>query len=215
MTPRPLPGPHPCNSISLQCTAPKSDMASIEPKIRKSLISGRELFVCDNLIEPMMVKQVSTLVRTLHYVRKEKSRQDVPGAAAVSDIPPEKVAADPFLRGLRQIVERLFPDEQFSDQRAYVNCSVFGDSYYAHRDCAAQEQHVTALYYANLEWSLDWGGETIYYNDDEDAELIILPRPGRLVVARGAVLHRGCVPTRSCYEERYTLAYKLNSIGPS
>ncbi len=163
------------------------------------------------MIEPMMVQQVGALVRTLHYVRKEKSRPGVPGVAAVSDIPPEKVALDPFLRGLRQTVERLFPDEQFSDQRAYVNCSVFGDSYYAHRDCEPQQQHVTALYYANLEWSIDWGGETIYYNDDEDAELVILPRPGRLVVARGAVLHRGCVPTRNCHEERYTLAYKLNS----
>ena len=187
-------------------------MTSIEPKIRKSLISGREIFVCDDIIEPMMVNQVGALVRSLHYVRKEKSRPGTPGVAAVSDIPPEKVAIDPFLRGLRQLVERLFPGEQLSDQRAYVNCSVYGDSYYAHRDCGAQEQHITALYYANLEWSLDWGGETIYYNDSEDAELVILPRPGRVVVARGAVLHRGCVPTRTCHEERYTLAYKLNSV---
>ena len=186
-------------------------MANTEPKIRKSLISGRELFVCDDLVEPMMVKQVGTLVTTLNYRRKEKSRQDVPGAAAVSDIPAEKIAIDPFLRGLRQTVERLFPDERFSDQRAYVNCSVFGDSYYAHRDCGVQEHHVTALYYANLVWNIDWGGETIYYNDDQDAELVVMPRPGRLVVARGAMLHRGGVPTRACHEERYTLAYKLNS----
>jgi len=190
-------------------------MTETQPKIRKSLVSGRELFVCDNIIEPMMIQQVGTLVKALHYLRKEKSRPGVPGVAAVADISAEKVAADPFLRGLRQTVERLFPGEQFTDQRAYVNCSVFGDSYYAHRDCNPQERHVTALYYANLDWRLDWGGETIYYNDDEDAELVILPRPGRLVVARGAVLHRGGVPTRTCHEERYTLAYKLNSIGPS
>jgi len=195
------------------CPKPRSkpDMPNTAPSIRRSLVSGRELYVCDNLIEPMMMNQVGTLVRTLHYLRKEKSRPGTPGVAAVSDIPPERVAVDPFLQGLRQTVERLFPDELFSDQRAYVNCSVFGDSYYAHRDCGAHEHHVTALYYANLEWNIDWGGETIYYNDDEDAELVILPRPGRLVVARGAVLHRGCVPTRSCHEERYTLAYKLNS----
>ena len=189
-------------------------MTNTEPKIRKSLISGRELFVCDDLVEPLMVKQVGTLVTTLNYRRKEKSRQDVPGAAAVSDIPAEKIATDPFLRGLRQTVERLFPDERFSDQRAYVNCSVFGDSYYAHRDCGVQEQHVTALYYANLVWNIDWGGETIYYNDEEEAEIVVTPRPGRLVIARGAVLHRGNVPTRICYDQRYTLAYKLNSLGP-
>jgi SM-20-related protein len=184
-----------------------------EPRIRKSLVSGREVFVCDNLIDPMMVKQVGTLVRTLHYVRKEKSRPGVPGLAAVSDIPPERVATDPFLRGLRQAVERLFPDEQLSDQRAYVNCSVYGDSYYTHRDCGTDEQHLTALYYANPEWHPDWGGETIYFNDEEDVELAVLPRPGRLVIARGAVLHRGSVPTRGCYEERYTLAYKFNTPG--
>jgi SM-20-related protein len=107
------------------------------------------------------------------------------------------------------------PRARFADQRAYVNCSVYGDGYYLHRDCAAHEQHVTALYYANPEWQPDWGGETIYYNDEEDAELAITPRPGRLVIARGAVLHRGNVPARNCYEERYTLAYKLNSLGLS
>ena len=184
-----------------------------EPKIRKSMISGRELFVCDNLVEDMMVKQVGALVRTLHYVRKEKSRPGVPGLAAVCDIQPERIAADPFLCSLKTTVERLFPGERFSDQRAYVNCSVYGDSYYLHRDCTFQERHVTALYYANFEWQPDWGGETIYYNDEEDAELAITPKPGRLVIARGAILHRGNVPARSCYEERYTLAYKLNSLG--
>jgi hypothetical protein len=188
-------------------------MTGTEPKIRKSLIAGRELFVCDNIIEPIMVETIGAMVKRLHYLRKEKSRPEVPGLVAVSDIPPEKVGAHPFLRGLRQTVERLFPTERFEDQRAYVNCSAYGDAYYLHRDCAAHERHVTALYYANLEWQPDWGGETIYYNDEEDAELVVSPRPGRLVIARGALLHRGNVPTRSCYEERYTLAYKLNSVG--
>jgi Rps23 Pro-64 3,4-dihydroxylase Tpa1-like proline 4-hydroxylase len=188
-------------------------MPNAEPEIRKALVSGREIFVCDNMIDPMMATQIAAVVRSIHYVRKEKSRPGVAGLAAVSDIPAERIPVDPFLRSVRQIVEQTFPDERFSDQRAYVNCSVYGDSYYAHRDCAPQEQHVTALYYANLEWHPDWGGETIYYNDQEDAELVVTPNRGRLVIARGAVLHRGNVPTRSCYEERYTLAYKLNSLG--
>lgn len=184
-----------------------------EPRIRKTIISGREIFICDGMIDPVMVKQIGDGVRSLPYVRKEKSRPDVPGLAAVSDIPPENVAADPFLRSVRQLVEKAFPNEQFSDQRVYVNSSIHGDSYFMHRDCAAHLPHVTALYYANLEWQPDWGGETIYYNDEEEAEIVVMPRPGRLVIARGAVLHRGTVPTRICYEERYTLAYKMNSSG--
>lgn len=186
-----------------------------KPKIRKSMVSGRELFICDGVIDPITMQQIGALVRTMHYQRTEKSRADVPGLVAACDIALETIPNDAFLRSLRQMVESLFPNEQFTDQRAYVNCSVYGDAYYMHRDCPAQFRHVTALYYANLEWKPDWGGETIYYNDDEDAEYAILPRPGRLVIARGAILHRGNVPTRSCHEERYSLAYKLNSVGPS
>ena len=191
------------------------DMTSTEPKIRKSILSGRELFICDGMIDPLMQQRIGASVKAMHYVRSEKSRTGVPGFVAVSDIAPETVSSDPFLRGLRQTVERLFPGEQFTDQRAYVNCSVYGDAYHIHRDCPAHEKHVTALYYANLEWQADWGGETIYYNDNEDAEFAISPRPGRLVIARGALLHKANVPVRSCYEERYTLAYKLNSVTPS
>src|ERR1043165_7124021 len=111
-----------------------------KPKIRKSMVSGRELFICDDMIDPLMMQQIGTLVRTLHYVRAEKSRADVPGLVAVCDIAKETIATDSFLRVLRQAVEALFPGEQFTDQRAYVNCSIFGDAYYIHRDCAAQER---------------------------------------------------------------------------
>jgi hypothetical protein len=33
---------------------------------------GHKLFVCDNLIDEMMMKRVSAPVRTLHYAPKEK-----------------------------------------------------------------------------------------------------------------------------------------------
>lgn len=182
-----------------------------EPNIRRALISGREIFVCDNMIALETMNRIGALVKTLVYRRKEKSRPGVPGLAAISEIAAAQISNNVFLQNLRRITEDLFPGEQLLDLRAYVNSSIYGDSYYVHRDCPENESHVTALYYANLEWQTDWGGETIYYNDDYDAELVVSPRPGRVVVARGAILHRGTVPTRTCYEERLTLAYKLNS----
>jgi SM-20-related protein len=182
--------------------------------IRSALISGREIFICDGLIDAAMVARIGAVVRSLHYVRREKSRPGVPGLAAVSDIAPNMIPGDVFLQTLRGITEQMFPADRFTDQRAYVNSSVFGDGYYTHRDCGLQDQHVTALYYANTEWQTDWGGETIYFNDQEDAELVVSPKPGRLVIARGAILHRGGVPARVCHEERFTLAYKLSHAGP-
>ena len=57
-------------------------MTQAEPKIGRTLISGRELFICDNFIDPVMVQTIAGIVKTLRYQRKEKSRADVPVSAA-------------------------------------------------------------------------------------------------------------------------------------
>jgi SM-20-related protein len=188
-------------------------MTRAEPKIGRTLISGRELFICDDFIDPAMVQTIAGIVKTLRYQRKEKSRADVPASASSADIADALLTGDPFFLRLKSVAQEMI-GETLRDQRAYVNNSVYGDMYYAHRDCSVHRQHVTLLYYANLEWQPDWGGETIFYNDNEDAEVVVSPKPGRLVVARGAILHRGTVPTRACYEERYTIAYKMLSGDP-
>jgi SM-20-related protein len=185
-----------------------------EPRIGRTLVSGRELVICDHFIEPAMVSAIGAIVKTLHYQRKEKSRADVPASAASADIADALLSTDPFFRRLKSVAEDMI-GEPLRDQRAYVNNSVYGDMYYMHRDCSAHRKHVTVLYYANLEWQPDWGGETIFYNDDQEAEVVVSPRPGRLVVARGAILHRGTVPTRACHEERFTIAYKMLSGDPA
>jgi hypothetical protein len=187
---------------------------AIEPKIGRVLIEGRELFVCDNLIDPAMANAIGTAVKAMHFVRKDKSRPDVPGLAASADIDAALLPKDPFFLRLRAIAEKMFPGDSLRDLRAYVNNAVYGDSYYIHRDCPVECQNVTVLYYANLTWQADWGGETLFYNDENDAVLAVSPRPGRLVVGRGSILHRATVPTRGCYEERLTIAYKLSSGDP-
>src|SRR5579883_2166911 len=83
-----------------------------KPRIRKSMIGGREIFVCDGTVDPLMMQRVGALVKSMHYVRTEKSRAGVPGYVAVCDIAQETIAGDPFLRHLRQMVETLLPNEQ-------------------------------------------------------------------------------------------------------
>lgn len=195
--------------------APGTVLESAEPTVRRHLISGRELFICDGFIDPAFVAKIGAVVKTLVYQRKERSRPDVPAAASSADIAEAALKVDPFFLSLRRVAEQMFPGEVLRDQRAYVNSSVYGDIYYTHRDCSAHRNHVTALYYVNTEWRPDWGGETIFYDDNNEAQLIVTPKAGRVVVARGAILHRGTVPTRACHEERYTIAYKLLSGNPA
>jgi 2OG-Fe(II) oxygenase superfamily len=189
-------------------------MATTKTRVGRLVISGRELFICDNFIDPAMVTAIGSDLKTMPFVRKEKSRVGVPGLASSANIDAALLPKDPFFLRLRAIAEEMFPGEVLHDQRAYVNSAVYGDSYYIHRDSPEGSHNVTVLYYANLIWEPDWGGETIFYKDDNDAVLAVSPRPGRLVISRGAILHRGTVPTQDCNEARLTIAYKLNSGAP-
>ena len=180
-----------------------------EPRIGRATIDGRELFICDHMIDPEMVQRIGTIARTLNYLRTERSRPDTPVTAGSADISAQALAGEPFFQRLREIAGQMFPGEQLTDQRAYVNSSTYGDDYYIHRDTPVNTRHVTLLYYVNLHWEPEWGGETIFYDENYDAQVVVSPRPGRLIVSRSSILHRGTVPTRSCYEQRLTLAYKM------
>ncbi len=190
-------------------------LESAEPTVRRFLISGRELFICDGFVDPNFVTKISDVVKTLRYLRKEMSRKDTPPAASSADIPDAALRVDPFFLRLRQVAEQMFPGEVLRDQRAYVNSSAYGDSYFIHRDCSANRNHVSVLYYVNLHWNADWGGDTIFYDDNNEPQLVVGPKAGRMVISRGAILHRGTVPTRTCFQERFTIAYKLLSGDPA
>ncbi len=182
-----------------------------EPRVGRVAVSGRDLFICDNLVDPAMVAGIGAAVQGQHYIRKEKSRPGVPGLPSVSDIDPALLTKDAFFLRLRAIAEKMFSGEALQDLRAYANCAAYGDDYHAQRDSPEDSKNVTILYYANPTWERDWGGETIFYNDDNDAAMAVSPRPGRVVACRGAILRRVTGPTRSCYQECFTIVYQFSS----
>jgi hypothetical protein len=180
--------------------------------VNKKLIGGREVYICDGFVADDIALRVSALLRTLTYRRSEKSRPDLPVSGAAAEISEDLRAREPFFAELARFGEDMFPAERFVLERLYVNSSLYGDIYFAHRDCDQNLRNVTVLYYGNLAWHADWGGETIFFNDNHDAELAVTPRPGRFVVSRGAILHRGGVPSRACHEERFSIACKLRAV---
>lgn len=182
------------------------------PHVTRKLVSGRELFVCDNFVSDETAGRIGELARSLSYQRSERSRPDLPVSGAAAEISPELYAAEPFFADMQRLGEDMFPNEQFALERAYINSAVYGDTYYAHRDCDHALQNITVLYYANTVWHADWGGETLFFNDRHDAEFAITPMPGRALVSRGAIWHRGGVPSRACNEARFTIACKFRAL---
>ncbi|HEY4076686.1 MAG TPA: 2OG-Fe(II) oxygenase [Rhizomicrobium sp.] len=183
----------------------------MSPSVIKKIISGRELYICDHFVDDAMALRVGQRLPGLEYQRTERSRADLPVSGAAAEITENIRRAEPFFDEMRWWGEDLFPGEAFALERIYVNSAVHGDMYYAHRDCQQDRANVTVLYYGNLEWHADWGGETLFFNDRHDAELAVTPRPGRLVIARGAILHRAGVPSKICDRARLTVACKLTA----
>jgi hypothetical protein len=181
-------------------------------QITRKSIAGRDIYVCDNFVDEAMATRIGQMLPSLHYLRKESSRPGTPVSGAVSDISPQMLASEPFFSEMRRFGEEMFAGEKFDLERVYVNSAVYGDVYFPHRDCLANLNNITVLYYGNLVWHSDWGGETVFYNENLDAEVVVSPRPNRVLVSRGAIPHRGGVPSRICHQERYTIAYKLKSV---
>lgn len=177
-------------------------------------IDGRELFVVDDFLAGAVLENFARDVESAPFVRAERDRSDRADFVSwVRDYEPSEVRRQPYFRRIGEHLGRCFPGEELKLFRAYASSLSYGDIAFAHRDCEPPKRNVTALLYLTAGWQRDWGGETIFFADDGDARLAVSPRPGRLVLFRGAIEHRGEPPTRVCSRARVTMVYKFAVLG--
>lgn len=90
-----------------------------------------------------------------------------------------------------------------------VNCSHLGEKNRVHSD----NKGVTLLYYANMEWELDWSGHTMFLTEDtQDCEFLSVNRPGRLVVFDGSIPHCILSPTILSPIHRFTFVIQYDEV---
>ena len=96
--------------------------------------------------------------------------------------------------------------------RCYANGFTYGSDGTLHRD-STTDRSVTAVYFSNIDWSPNWGGETVLFNDTKtDIVASIYPRPNRLLVFSGSIPHVARGVSRSCPVMRITLMFKMELI---
>lgn len=97
----------------------------------------------------------------------------------------------------------------------YVNGYTYGTDGYPHYEMtspgAAEER--TIIIYCCPRWEPAWGGETMFFDSDGDVSAAVLPKPGRVVVLRGDVLHVARAPSRFCPIDRRVLVFKASTLG--
>lgn len=81
----------------------------------------------------------------------------------------------------------------------------YGDHTIMHQDIDCPDC-VTFLYYGNVYWDSAWGGETIFFDNHENAMFAVNPKPGRLVFFNAQLYHRTGIPMRDSGSSRYGLS---------
>lgn len=185
----------------------------------------------DGLFTPA---EVDRLVRTvsaipLYYLNHSQYKKNahelyghweyplvVPGPQA-RDVAGELDALDDSLEPLQTAwrkTRRLLPRDAVT-VNAYINGYTHGNDGHPHLEThdPGAHRHHTVLIYCCPRWEPAWGGETVFFDAEGDVSAAALPRPGRVLVFRGDVLHVARAPSRYCPMERRVLVFKSWSGG--
>lgn len=180
---------------------------------RQGEIDGRKIVVYDGLIPQVAVENLTAVLEQSSYTHNEIARPDtaqfkhwavnltLKEAEGLPIFKPSVDATQPFCSG----------SDKYRIYRSYCNYASYGDMLFTHTDAMPGSKELTALWFIAKEWNVEWGGETLFFNEQQDAEFVASPKPGRLVVFDGSILHVGRPPNRICFAPRFTFAFKLEA----
>jgi len=179
---------------------------------RRHSIEGREIRVYDGLLSAADIRALTAAFEEGAFTRSEYARPEMAAFRHwVLNISMDTAVRLPAYRPTLDAAADVSGRTGYRIYRCYCNHAAYGDMLFTHTDCEPGAGDYTALWYIAPEWDVEWGGETLFYNSGMDAEVAVTPRPGRLVVFDGTLVHVGRPPNRVCYAPRYTLAFKLEA----
>jgi SM-20-related protein len=184
---------------------------SISQLTRQGSIEGKGLWVFDDLVEPREIAALTTAFDNGAFTRNEIARPETAqykhwALNVALEVAQQLPIHRPMLDALATVAP---PGVRHRAYRAYCNYAAYGDVLFTHTDALPGSTELTALWFIAREWNVEWGGETLFFNSRQDAEFVVSPRPGRLCIFDGTLLHCGRPPSRICFSPRYTFAYKL------
>ena len=96
--------------------------------------------------------------------------------------------------------------------RRIINKQTHGLDSGIHSDFPKEKQQSkTFILYVNKSWEKEWGGETVFYNDNKEEIERCIPEAGKLISYNSQMFHQGLAPLNNA--TRITLAVhgKYNS----
>ncbi|HZH43002.1 MAG TPA: 2OG-Fe(II) oxygenase [Lysobacter sp.] len=179
---------------------------------REVRVDGRRLCIYDGLLAN--VEQYVAALSRAAFTRTEIARPETAEYRHwATEIKIDALVRQPIFELTRRAVAGFAAAGQaYRPYRAYTNVASYGDMLFTHTDCLPDQHDLTALWYLCERWDVEWGGETVFYDAQDEIACAVRPRPGRLVVFDGRIKHAGRPPHRICYAPRYTMAIKFERI---
>jgi hypothetical protein len=185
--------------------------------VQSRQVDGKDIHVIDGLFQPETVWMIYEGLKDLPFLPTEYDTEERRGIPHLNfEFDPERLSASPALCVLRDCIvartRELFAASRLNLVRVHCNNQPYGDLQLAHTDLVPG---VTSLYFANADWPAEWQGETIFYDSTDEPYHAVMPKPGRVVVFPGDLLHRGGVPSSACKVTRLSMAFKFSATGQS
>jgi hypothetical protein len=174
--------------------------------------AGRKVFVLDDVLTPDAALDVHEHLRRVPVSLTDADRPDTREFKHLKHdfALPGEPCAEPFANALIELASEFLRSQSIAFgklHRVYLNVNLFGDFQFAHTDGDGW----TALLFANARWDEDWGGEILFYPEDQDAFCYaIYPKPGRMLLFDSTLYHRGGVPSKFFHGPRMSLAIKFS-----
>ena len=106
-----------------------------------------------------------------------------------------------------ELSERL---KDYEFDRCWIISSNPVSNFYYHTDTSPFEDKITVLYYINTRWDRNWGGETLFANDNGECEIAVEYKPGRVVIFDSCIEHKPASISTYADEFRFIFALQLH-----
>lgn len=185
--------------------------------IRRGTVDELPVVVVDGLMPGEQAAQLFGWLSTQPFTRNEVARPDRQAFRHWAyNIALAECERLPLYQATLNAIQAYFPERARQRcYRAYCNLSTYGDMLFTHTDSQPDVEELTGLWYIAPRWDLEWGGETLLFDARGDAQFVVTPRPGRLVLFDGRIVHAGRPPSRVCVIPRLTFALKFEAQEPA
>lgn len=179
-------------------------------KLKELYVEDKKIIVVDDLFTASELRKIEFVCGELALRRLGTSYlgNDRSLHYAASEFP-KPFWESSYVKRVHALAEEHFGGRTLECARLVYREIVHGDHLDYHTDTEVPDR-ITSVLSINPTWEKNFRGELIFVGEDE-VGVSVSPRPGRLVVFDGRILHAPSAPSRLFFHARKTLICNFNA----